>query len=169
LQEVADALAKVKSYKVTLNIYEGDATTPAYVSTIETVEPDKTHTVTSFAGQTIESIQIGDDTYTKLGDTWQKTSGLGEAAATPVDGSDVIDNFADSESAGINVTQKGEDTINGEATVVYELTSNDSSVLTIWVGKDDHLPRKSEVKSDSEHIEIIYSDYGKDFDIKAPL
>jgi hypothetical protein len=66
---VADAWANAKSYKTTLNIYDIDATTPSMTSTTETMAPDKEHTVTSFAGQTMESIRIGDDTYVKLGDT----------------------------------------------------------------------------------------------------
>lgn len=75
LKQVADAWSKQSSYKITLNAYDADATTPSFVNIIET-EPDKEHTVTTAAGQTIESITIGNDTYALVAGSWQNRRGL---------------------------------------------------------------------------------------------
>lgn len=169
LQKVADAWAKATSYKFTLNVYDTDATTPSFVSTVETMTPDKEHTVTTFAGQTMESIRIGEDTYVKLGDTWQKSPGLDASAEPPVSGDDVVSDLSDPPTPGTKIVKKGEETLNGVKVTVYEVTMDDGTIATFWIGTDDHLPRKTEVKSDTGRFEVIFSDYGKDFGIKAPI
>jgi hypothetical protein len=166
---VADAWANAKSYKTTLNIYDVDATTPSMTSTTETMAPDKEHTVTSFAGQTMESIRIGDDTYVKLGDTWQKSPNLDASAEPPVSGDDVVGDLSDPSTPDTKIVKKGEETLDGVKVTVYEVTMDDGTLATFWVGTDDHLPRKTEIKSDTGHFEVIFSDYGKDFGIKAPI
>jgi hypothetical protein len=166
---VADAWANAKSYKTTLNIYDIDATTPSMTSTTETMAPDKEHTVTSFAGQTMESIRIGDDTYVKLGDTWQKSPNLDASAEPPVSGDDVVGDLSDPSTPDTKIVKKGEETLDGVKVTVYEVTMDDGTLATFWVGTDDHLPRKTEIKSDTGHFEVIFSDYGKDFGIKAPI
>jgi len=165
---VADAWASAKSYKTTLNIYDVDATEPAMTSTTETMAPDKEHTVSNFAGQTMESIRIGDDTYVKFGDTWQKSPGLNVSSEPPVSADDVVSDFADPSTPDTKIVKKGEETIDGVKAIVYE-ASDDGTIVTFWIGKDDHLPRKTEIKSDTGHFEVIFSDYGKDFGIKAPI
>lgn len=166
---VADAWANAKSYKTTLNIYDVDATTPSMTSTTETMNPDKEHTVTTIAGQTMESIRIGDDTYIKLGDTWQKSPGQDASAEPPVSGDDVVNNLSDPSTPDTKIVKKGEETLAGVKVTVYEVTMDDGTNATFWIGTGDHLPRKTEVKSDTGRFEIIYSDYGTDFGIKAPI
>lgn len=172
LQQVSDAWSKATSYKITLNVYDTDATTPSFVSTVETMEPDREHTVTTFAGQSIESITIGNDTYAKVAGSWQKASDLELGNGAPVNGADVVNDFTTPdaiEGVDTKITKKDDETIDGVAMNVYELTDVTGTVVTIWIGKDDHLPRKSEIKTDTGHMEVIYSDYGKDFGIKAPI
>jgi hypothetical protein len=171
LQKVADAWSKQTSYKITLNVYDGDEATPSFVNVVET-EPGKEHTLTTAAGQSIESITIGSDIYALVSGSWQKSPGLTLGNSAPVNGVDVVTNFTEPETDPIfktKITKKDDDTLDGVATNVYELTDITGTVTTIWFGKDDHLPRKSEIKTDNGHIEVLYSDYGKDFGIKAPI
>lgn len=89
-----------------------------------------------------------------------------------MNGVDVVGKFTAPETDPTfktKITKKGDETLDGVATNVYELNDGTGTVVTIWVGKDDHLPRKSVIKTDTVHMEIIYSDYGKDFGIKAPV
>lgn len=172
LQQVADAWSKATSYKITLNVYDADATTPSFVSTVETMKPDKEHTMTTFAGQSIESITIGNDTYAKVAGSWQKASALELGNGAPVNGDDVVNDFTTpdtTESIDTKITKKDDETIDGVSMNVFELTDATGSMIKIWVGKNDHLPRKSEISTDTGRIEVIYSDYGKDFGITAPI
>jgi hypothetical protein len=171
LKKVADAWSKQTSYKITLNAYNGDEATPSFVNVVET-EPDKEHTVTTAVGQTIETITIGSDTYALVSGSWQKSPGLTLGNSAPVNGVDVVTDFTNPETDPIfktKITKKDDEKLDGVATNVYELTDITGTVTTIWFGKDDHLPRKSEIKTDNGHMELLYSDYGKDFGIKAPI
>jgi hypothetical protein len=168
-KQVADAWAKVKSYKITMNVYDGDTTTASLIGTIETTLPDATHTTFNVSGQTIETINVGGKSYIKIGDTWQESPAIDSGIASPVSGGDIVGAITTPTSPGDTIAKKGAETLDGVATDVYENKTSDGTTVTIWIGQKDHLPRKSVVQDATSRTEIIFSDYNSDFGIKAPI
>jgi len=152
-----------------MNVYDGDATTPSLTGTVETIVPDTTHSVFSISGQSIESIRVGGKSYIKIGDTWQESPDAASAIASPVSGSDIVGSLTTPTSSGDTITKKGEETVDGVVTDVYEEKQDDGTTVTVWIGQKDHLPRKSDVVSGGSRTEIIFSNYNDNFDIKAPV
>jgi hypothetical protein len=168
-KQVADAWAKVKSYKITMNVYDGDTTTASLTGTIETTLPDATHTTFNVSGQTIETINVGGKSYIKIGDTWQESPAIDSGIASPVSGGDIVGAITTPTSPGDTIAKKGAETLDGVATDVYENKTSDGTTVTIWIGQKDHLPRKSVVQDATSRTEIIFSDYNSNFGIKAPI
>ena len=154
---------------MSIKIYDNNSDTPTVTGTVETVAPDKSHTIVSISGQEIETISIGDTTYVKLGGTWQKTSGGITDQLPPISGSDILQELGTPAASSGDVKKTGEETISGVNRDVYEFTASDSTTTTFWIGHNDHLPYKITSQVDTTRTEILFSDFNSNITIEAPI
>ncbi len=152
LKAMGAAMAKATSWHVTSKSAEIEAE-------VDIVCPDKVRTVSKTGNMTVESIMIGNDTYTKVGKSWVK-------ATAPVDspvcgaGSSYA---ASTPSPFAKVTKGGTATVNGESCQEWTITLEGSPPTTMCVGSDN-LPRQTK-RGDTT---ITYSNWNKPATIEAP-
>ena len=170
LDDVTKAWTDLKSYKMTITVYDNGSATASVTGTVETINPDKSHTVVEISGQKIETITIGDKTYINIGGTWQQTPGGMPDQMPSISGGDIFSQLATPDASISNtVTSKGTETLNGVKYDVYEVKTSDTNTSTFWVGEKDHLPYKITSRMDTSNSVIIFSDFNASFDIKAPI
>jgi len=153
----AAAIAKVKTFKATLTTSAGTA--PQTEATMEVQMPDRFH-ITS---PTLELISIGADSYVKSGANWVKAPGGGggtlgqiaqlSALATAIPAS--------------QITKGGADTVNGTKCQLYNQTTGTGT--TEYCLASNNLPIRVVIASGRSKNTIIFSDYDKAVDIKAPI
>ena len=153
----AAAIAKVKTFRATLTTSAG--TGPQTESTLEVQMPDRFH-VTS---PTSELINIGADSYVKTGANWVKAPGggagtLGQIAQLPA--------LATAIPAS-QITKGGTDTVNGTKCQVYNQTTGTGT--TAYCLASNNLPVRIVITGGSSKTTIIFTDYDKPLDIKAPI
>ncbi len=168
LSGFVDAFTKVKSFKAVITV-DPAAGQQKQEGTMEVVLPDKYHlsfTSTGGAGSAVASgnfeiISIGSDLYTKLGNNWMKQSGGGIGR--------IFDpkQISDLASASKNYTKGGTDTVNGKKCQVYTQTEGSTSTELCIA---DNLPLRVVTSgSGSAKTTLVFSDYDKVGDIKAPI
>lgn len=167
--DLADSWSSLKSYKMTVKIYDNGSDTPSVTGTVETEVPDKNHMVVNASGQEFEVISIGDTTYVKLAGTWQQAPGGMMSQMPSITAPDILNQVGTPSAIPNDVTKTGEETINGVKCDVYKATVSDSTTSTLWVGQKDHLPYKAETQSDTTRTEVLFSDFNADFNIQAPI
>jgi len=134
IQSVAN-LRALKSYRIKLVVVNGLIVGPEgkTVTIKEVVPPNKVHQVTESA----EIIIIGDDMYTKTGDTWLKTT-------QAVLSAQYTKPYVTPESIWGFPRWEGAETVSGVACerYVYQVKVGDNPVRdsTVWIGVKDGLP-----------------------------
>jgi len=121
----------------------------------EIVPPDRMHVFNSIGGKVIETIYIGDTSWTKTGDTWQESKvGVGQIL------SQFSDAFVD-EMAGTvsDVKLVGPELLNGVPTLVYTYISDlnkattmkmdSKSVVKAWIRVADGLLVRQEIEGET--------------------
>lgn len=150
-------LKNLKSYR-SKNIVERDGQTMETLE--ERVLPDKLHQVSDFG----ETIIIGDDMYTKAGDTWTKMTqeGLGAAYAKV---------YVTEESI-LEPRLEGTEDIDGVPCQKYVYTSkvgdNPPIEATVWIGVEDGLPYKIVTEMEGSTMTQILYDFNADITIEPP-
>lgn len=169
LTSTEQALAEAPRYRETITSTQNGQTTKVV---IEHVAPDRWHIVPP---QGPEIIAIGDDTYMKMGDAWQK-------APAGVNFSSILKNFtrtATSEEIAKDVTsltKVGTQTLDKTPTVIYQVVSNIQGLKNtskIWIGQRDNLPYRLESTSEvpqqkGEVTATVVYDYSANIKIEAP-
>ena len=153
----AAAIAKVKTFKATLTTNAG--TGPQTESRMEVQMPDRFHITTP----TLELINIGADSYVKTGTNWVKAPGggggtLGQIAQLPA--------LATAIPAS-QITKGGTETVNGTRCQLYNQTTGTGT--TEYCLASNNLPVRVVIASGTSKTTIIFSDYDKPVDIKAPI
>jgi hypothetical protein len=168
LSGFVDAFTKVKSFKAVITV-DPAAGQQKQEGTMEVVLPDKYHlsfTSTGGAGSAVgggnfEIISIGSDLYTKLGNNWMKQPGGGIGR--------IFDpkQISDLASGSKNYTKGGTDTVNGKKCQVYTQTEGSTTTELCLA---DNLPLRVVTSgSGSAKTTLVFSDYDKVGDIKAPI
>lgn len=159
---MGEAVAKVKTYRMK-GVAEGEE-----VFSTEYVLPDKTHTKSEVMGMKVETIVIGNTTYTKIGDgSWQKE----EAEETTPPKMEMPDatEWAEEIAAGVEIKEIGTETVEGVKCKVFEIRSGEEEAepvrYYIYIGVSDNLPRKIGMGE----TEIIYYDYNAPIEIEPPI
>ena len=155
----ATNLKNLKSYRMKL-VVEQDGKTTTTVT--EAVPPNKIH-MTSDA---IEMIVIGDDIYTKMGGTWNKTTNPGTAAqyGKSYATQDII----------VSARKEGAEAVSGVACDKYVYTAkvgdNPPMDITVWIGVKDGLPYKIVTKPNATMTttQTLY-DINADIKIEPPV
>jgi hypothetical protein len=151
--------AKQKSFRGTITVSGGSA--QGQQITMEFVQPDKAH-ITMNGGPTgsVELISIGTDSYIKIAGTWTKQPGTGTKL---FDTNTLSDSIKEAEKT--SVTKGGTDTVNGKKCQIY--TTSTTTELCVAYG----LPLRvvSKGTGSSGNTTIIFSDFGSNIDIKAPI
>ncbi|MFQ6016488.1 MAG: hypothetical protein ACE5NP_13715 [Anaerolineae bacterium] len=161
LLAMGEAMAKVKTYRTKM-VMEGMEIFAEYVL------PDKTHTKSEMMGMKVETIVIGDTTYTKIGDgPWQKTEA---GPALPPGAAEIempeITEMAKEITAGMQIEEVGTETVEGVKCQVYEIRfGEEAEAIRYYVGVDDNLPRKIEMGG----MEMIFYDYNAPIEIEPPI
>jgi hypothetical protein len=169
MEQVGDAWKGLKSYKMTMNIFDASTNAQTGTATIETTLPDKTHSVFDVDGQSIEVISIGKDEYVKLGDTWTHTTIALPTNLPSFSSSDILNDVATPAASPDLVSNKGSETVDGVECDVYEFKTGSGSSTTMWIGHNDHLIYKASFSDDTTRTEILFSDFNSDFDIQPPV
>jgi hypothetical protein len=151
------ALLKVKSFRATLSTNAGGQA--QIQGAMEAQLPDRFHLTTP----TIELISIGNDSYTKIGGNWTKSSGAGIGNIFQAD---ELNALATAVPSG-QITKGGTDTVNGTKCQLY--TQNTSSSSTTEYCVANNLPLRVVSTSGSTKTTIVFSDFDKPVDIKAPI
>lgn len=159
VQKVGEAWSKVKSFRIKSEAAGGAQFQGDFVA------PDRSHVTVNAAGQNIEIIRIGTDTYTKINGNWTKRS------ATPTsisaDPSKLVADFNNSKQTGATITKGAVISVNGVKCQEWVSAEPGGTTSTICIGVNDSLPYQ--VKSgDGKSIIDIY-DYNAPITIKAPI
>jgi hypothetical protein len=158
LAEVFTNFLKSKSWRATLTREQPGQ--PTVEGSIEYVGPDKYHYALTGLG---EAIQIGGDTYVKLGATWTKYPGGVPGNLFNIDTvKTAFDSFQQSAQKG------GTATVNGTSCQVYTVTDS-SSGSTYNVCTANGLPLRLVVKDGDSTSTVLFEDFDKVPDIKAPI
>jgi len=158
---MGEAMTKVKAYRTKM-VAEGMEFLTEYVM------PDKMHTKSEVMGMKVETIVIGDTTYTKIGDgPWEKE----EAAPAPLGAPEMeMPDFTEMEEemmATIEVEEVGMETVEGVKCKVFEIRSGEEGAEPVkyYIGVNDNLLRKIE----AGEMGIIYYDYNASIEIEPPI
>ena len=132
--------------------------------TVEVVMPDRYHINTGQA----EMIMIGNTTYIKMGNTWQKMNipGGGASAFNPDTFSPKT--FATQLQNLPDVKFLGADTVDGVPCTVYQITpkgGGSASTTKFWIGVGDGFPHKIE----SGAATITFTDFNGNITINPPI
>ena len=169
LEAVSQAWNEVERYRATTTLYGSDGAAQ-YTVTMEVVRPDRQHITLEQAGQRLEWIVIGDTGYANIGGGWIEVPLEGVRDALPFDPQDTLGILTTLPDRRPDVTQVGEDVIDGVETVVWEVSSPGTGTTTrIWVGQNDHLPRQLETDSGAGRLETRVSDFNGDITIEPPV
>jgi outer membrane lipoprotein-sorting protein len=168
LTAMQQALAKAPAYRETVTRAQGDQTTKIV---LEHVAPDRWHVIPP---QGPELIVIGDNTYIKLGDNWQKAPAGTNLSAMLQN----VQQFSgkDLSQDVVSVTKVGTQVLGKTPTVVYQVVSDVrgvGSTSKIWVGQHDNLPYRLESTSKvpqqkGEVMATVVYDYSANINIEAP-
>ena len=158
--KAAVALKNLKSYRS--KIWQEEKGQASAVLS-EHVPPDRHRTVHPDSGETII---IGDDMYTKTGDTWTKTTqeGLGAAYAKV---------YVTEENV-VEPRLEGTEDVDGVPCRKYVYTSKVEDTppveTTVWIGVEDGLPYRQVTKPQPDMTMIvIFYDFNADIIIEAPV
>jgi hypothetical protein len=148
---------KVKSFRAAIT--EEVTGQPKVDGSIEYVAPDKYHITLPGLG---EFINIGKDSYIKIGPAWTKSPGAGggslfDAASIQ----STLDSFKNNSKKG------GTDTVNGVKCQIYTVTDTSGSTTEVCVANG--LPVRMVIKSTSSTTTFVFTDFDKLSDIKAPI
>lgn len=170
LEQTVKAWDALKSYKMTMNIYDNGSSTPTTTGTLETELPDKSHWVIDSGGQHIEMIIVSGTTYVNVGGTWTQVPGGSIPGIPKISSSDIASALATPAASPNTAVSKGTDTVNGVKCDVYDVTES-SGTSTVWIGQQDHLPYKIVFNdpTTSTKTEVDFSNYGDNFNIQPPM
>jgi hypothetical protein len=152
----AAAFSKVKSFKATITSNPGSG--PQTEATMEVQLPDRYHLTSS----TFELISIGNDSYVKAGANWVKSASGGAGSLAQ------ITQLA-AAAAAIppgQIAKGGTDTVNGSRCQLYTQTIGGASTEYCLANS---LPLRIVITSSSSKSTILFTDYDKPVDIKAPI
>lgn len=162
IKKLYENFAKVKSFRATMKVEAGGQTQEG---SMEVVLPDKMHLKMTVAGQQVEMIMIGTDTYTKVGGSWTKMTVPGmDAAALDID--DLSKDFQEASTS--SAAQKGgTDTVNGKRCQIYTITETDGGKTELCIA--DGLPLRVVIQSSDSKVTMTFSDFNANIEIKAPI
>ncbi len=157
-------LRSLKTYRSQVTIEKDGQTMETFY---EYDLPDKFHIVTEFA----EMVGIGNDVYTKMGDTWTKIPGAGtgdENMGTTIARVEIPkESIQEARFEGI-------EEIDGVPCQKYVYTTalegSPSMEITTWIGPEDGLPHKIVTEPEPGMIvtQILY-DFNADITIETPV
>jgi hypothetical protein len=157
--QAATNLKNLKSYRMKMvTEQDGKATTMV----MEAVPPNKIH----MTGDAVEMIVIGDDIYTKMGNTWNKTTNPGTAAQ-------YAKSYATQDTI-VSARKEGSEAVSGVACDKYVYTAkvgdNPPMDITVWIGVKDGLPYKIVTKPNATTTttQTLY-DVNADIKIEPPV
>ena len=159
VQKFVQAWSQVKSFRIK------SETGSQSQFTGEFVLPDKSHITVSAGGQTIETIGIGNDSYTKINGTWTKHTGTSNGMS--FDPNKMLADFNDSKQSGTKTTKGAVETVNGVKCQEWVSTDTDGTVNSICIGLDNNLPVQS--KSGDGKSVVDFYDYNAAISIQAPI
>ncbi|MFN8445308.1 MAG: hypothetical protein U0175_31255 [Caldilineaceae bacterium] len=146
--------------------------------TAEVKPPDQLRMVTDTGGQKMEMVFVDGKGWMKMGDTWSESPmKLGDMLAQM----NAMSGEMLAETAS-NATKVGNETINGQDTVVYsyDMDMNKSSTMKmdvksavkIWVRTSDGLPIKQEISGDALGVKSVSTqeiEYDPNIKIEPPV
>ena len=160
--EASRKFIELKSFRGNI---EAIADTP-YKQQVEYVAPDRYHVVyREDAGAPTEMIMVGNDAYTKDGDSWKKIPG--DTAPTPT----IRNSWTEEALKSISdVKFEGEESLNGKPALVYTykvvtVVGNFPTNRKIWVSKSSGIPMKSLVEYSNGPIKTLTNT----FDTESPV
>jgi hypothetical protein len=145
----------VRSYRAKMEL---EAAGTKQEINIEVVAPDKFRMVIPGG---LEIIMIGNDTYTKIGTAWTKTSGASGLGFDPNSIGTTIDSV---QSA--NATRGATASVNGKTCQIYTYTAAGASQEMCVA---DGLPLRVISTSGTSKTTITFSDYNASITINAPI
>jgi len=155
----ATNLKNLKSYRMKLVVEQAGK---AVTTVTEAVPPNKIH----MTSDTVEMIVIGDDIYTKMGSTWNKTTTPGTAAQY---GKSYV-----TQDIVVSARKEGAEAVSGVACDKYVYTAkvgdNPPMDITVWIGVKDGLPYKMVTKPNATMTttQTLY-DINADIKIEPPV
>jgi hypothetical protein len=164
VQNALSNLVKAKSFKGKISVdggqFKGDGT-------LEVVTPDKFHLMFN-GGQALgnlELISIGANTYTKTGNTWQKSAGgAGSIGIDPTSLTKQVSDVAKTTQA----TKGGTANVDGKSCQLYTLNDAASKSMTELCIAND-MPLRLVASGSGSKVTITFSDFNSNIDIKAPI
>ena len=166
IQAIADAFAKVKSFRSTLTAGPANS---QQTTTIEMSYPDKVHITIKTATGTQELICANNLIYTKT-DKWVKNEK--DPTGKAVDCTSYASSIFNTKTIGdglkasaANISKGGTDTVNGKKCQILQQVNPNGSTADICVA--DGLPIR--IVDKGAGATIIFSDYNANIDIKAPI
>lgn len=142
-ESIIDASKKLASLKTLSAIVVGEGKLPIKKD-VQFVAPDRYHIVfTDESGARTEMISVGDVTYIKNGEAWNKLPGDVSPTST------FRNSFTDDVLGSITDTvYEGEDTVNGKPVIVFSYrlvtkVGNFPVLQRIWVDKTSGIPIKA--------------------------
>ena len=160
--EASRKFIALKSFKGTIEA----VAEPSYKQQVDYVAPDRYHVVYREAsGHETEMIMVGNDAYTKDGDSWKKNPGA--TAPTPTIRNSWTEEALNSIS---EVKFEGEESLSGQPALVYTYTvmtvvGNFPTKRKIWVSKSTGIPMKSYVEYSNGPIKTLTNT----FDTESPV
>ncbi|HVC34348.1 MAG TPA: hypothetical protein VNL16_12630 [Chloroflexota bacterium] len=172
LKAMAEAVAAAKSYRVTMSFTDPSDATKTGNMLMEVVRPDRTHMKLDMgAGQSIESITIGQDQYTNLNGKWTKTTTATTASGAGILSADPQQTLKDFDSSNIGgaLTKGALSQVDGTPCQewVYTPTDKTNTGGSICVSVKDSLPL--EFKSVDGKSVLKFSDWNAPITINPPL
>ena len=162
VNEASRKFIALKSFRGNI---EAVAETP-YKQQVDYVAPDRYHVVyRESSGHETEMIMVGNDAYTKDGDSWKKIAG--DTAPTP----SIRNSWTEEALKSISdVKFEGEESLNGKPALVYTykvvtVVGNFPTKRKIWVSKSSGIPMKSVVEYSNGPIKTLTNT----FDTETPV
>ncbi|HEX5415888.1 MAG TPA: hypothetical protein VFZ25_09485 [Chloroflexota bacterium] len=161
IQKVANAWSGLKSFRVKTELEKGTQFVGEFVA------PDRSHVTIGANGQNIEFIEIGKDSYTKMGKTWTKSTGTDTGSSMTFDPKQIVTEFNDSKKDGQKLTKGATETVNGAKCQEWVITDTDGTTSSLCIGLDDWLPHQAK-SSDGDQVFDFY-DFNAPIKIEAPI
>lgn len=160
----AGALTGLKSYRAKVSLETPGQ--PKIEAMMEAVAPDRFHvSVTAGVGINFEMIGLSNETYMKLGGTWQRTPGEALLPFSPAELDRELRDLAQNGEA----SEGGLETVEGIRCQVFTVTGAATGQTAEDCVADGNVVRRFTTTEGATRISLVCSDVNASISIKAPL
>ena len=150
-----------QSFAMKINMDTPTSTMPFTGTIVMEIVQTPTQTVHMKIGDQIETIVAGQDVYTKMGTTWQKSTMALPQIQEMMSSFDYSKSLKPEDSPRLSMTRVGSEKVDNLDTEVYTLVMPQGQTVKLWINKTDKTCVKLVQQDKSGTVTVTFSDWNK--------